>query len=187
MKTKKFRKTHRVLSLGMVFALLFTVAAYAAEDEKVITGVHFLPAEPVVSVNGQGESSVTWNQPVAYTYGAPETAAAPRASSHPFDWMSLSSTKPSSNTFTMNSVKYQAYSKIEVTGVSNNSSAVFSAEVYRMYNGAWTLVGSYSRIPCNSAGQFSFTHPIGASGDYAIKMWHNLPGTSVKIAGDLIY
>ena len=100
--------------------------------------------------------------------------------------MGIGSSKPSDMTFICEDVVYQRLGSIIVSGSASKTSATLSAEVYRLYNGEWTRVGSYSNIS-GSNGQFSFSHPLGTDGDYGIKIWHDLPGSTVTISGNLTY
>ena len=109
-----------------------------------------------------------------------------RASAHRFTNVSIGSSKPSDMTFICEDVVYQRLGSIIVSGSASKTSATLSAEVYRLYNGEWTRVGSYSNIS-GSNGQFSFSHPLGTDGDYGIKIWHDLPGSTVTISGNLTY
>ena len=95
-------------------------------------------------------------------------------------------TLTSDMTFICEDVVYQRLGSIIVSGSASKTSATLSAEVYRLYNGEWTRVGSYSNIS-GSNGQFSFSHPLGTDGDYGIKIWHDLPGSTVTISGNLTY
>ena len=109
-----------------------------------------------------------------------------RASAHRFTNVSIGSSKPSDMTFICEDVVYQRLGSIIVSGSASKTSATLSAEVYRLYNGEWTRVGSYSNIS-GSNGQFSFSHPLGTDGDYGIKIWHDLPGSTVTISGNRTY
>jgi len=111
----------------------------------------------------------------------------PRASSSRFINVKLLDGRTVSKmTFTCEDVVFQPRSSIVVTGTADKIAATLSAEVYRKYNGEWVRVGVYPNIS-GSNGKFSFTHPIGADGDYGIQIWHDLPNEYVYINGNLIY
>ena len=111
----------------------------------------------------------------------------PRASSYPFYYLRLGWKKPADYmTITCEKVVHQSRGSIVITGTANKTAATLSAEVYRKYNGEWVRVGVYPNIS-GSNGKFSFTHPIGADGDYGIQIWHDLPNEYVYINGNLIY
>jgi hypothetical protein len=173
------KKYIRLVSLILAVCMVLSVNAFADGYWSEDNADNDLNDANVVSIVDGANLVEEDSDSVTFT-------VTPRASSHWFSNVSIGNSKPSDMTFTCEDVVYQRLSYIVVSGTASKTSATLSAEVYRLYNGEWVRVGVYSNIS-GSNGQFSFSHPIGADGDYGIKIWHDLSNVNITIAGNITY
>lgn len=181
--SKKIHNRFLLAILSAVITISSVPFAYAAETEVSNTVEFGIPETEVSDTVEFGTPEAKVSDTVEMS-NAEETVA-PRASNHPFDNISLGTSRPSGMTFTMNNVVFQNYATIGVSGTCSKPGTVLSFELYRKVSGSWVLISSSQRVTSNQGtGIFSWSTSYGASGEYGIKAWG---ATSCSISGNLIY
>lgn len=189
---KNLKKTMAFVLLGATVCANMACAAELPAEEQDITNV---PAEVVEAVGEttnpdsvQADLEITEDGTVPVEAdaetGGYDDQIMPISSRHYYNDIDIEGSYPSGYTVKCNNITWEKYATILVSGKSYTAGIDFKAEVYKESNGKMVRVGSYS-MSQDKSGNFSFEHPIGADGNYAIKIRHT-EGNNVVATVDLV-